>query len=400
MYVASPCSYGFISRLILFPPQSLLDDIINTVNVLADRALDSVERLLLSIPPHKLGFPQKSRHHGNADDDDDAAAAAKREIENGTHQLETLLNASIDKNFDLFELYTMRNILTVRPQDRPYMRLAHYDGLDLPLASSQHPQHEADRPTVESVTALRRRLQASQKLHVALEAEKLRNDALLRRLKSILGLRNEAQGEEDVKGEKQGARDEPQASPFAFLGDKGNLTDGGSEQPMTTTTEFALSQLQALRSLSVSLRTLLPDLSTTPDPTAGEESGGDDDDDTASTSRKQGRMSSSSAPRNKSWRRERAEYIESSSRKYLERVRGLELGPRGDVRDGEWPGEGRRLTSDEVEGLERAAAVLGAGGGGTSDGRTGVTGGQAHAEDVVNEDTPATGETGASSKES
>lgn len=352
--------------------KSLLDDIINTVNVLADRALDSVERLLLSLPPSKLGFSQKGRH-GDADDDD-AAAAAKREIENGTHQLETLLNASIDKNFDLFELYTMRNILTVRPQDRPYMRLAHYDGLDLPLASSRNPQHESDLPTVESVTALRRRLQASQKLHVALEAERVRNDALLRKLKSLLGLPDQAQREGDVKEEK-GVRDEPQPSPFGFLRDKGNLTDGGTEQPITTTTEFTLSQLQSLRSLSGSLRTLLPDVGAA-ESTTGQESGDDDDDDDETAAAKKQRRPSS-ASRNKSWRRERAEYIEASSRKYLERVGGLELGPRGDVRDGEWQGEGRRLTRDEVEGLERAAAVLG--------------GGERADEDApVNEDAPGT----------
>jgi kinetochore protein Mis12/MTW1 len=59
-----------------------------------------------------------------------------------------------------------------------------------------------------------------------------------------------------------------------------------------------------------------------------------------------------------SWRRERAEYIESSSRKYLETVAGLELGPRGELRDGEWQGEGRGLNKGEVEGLEKVAALL------------------------------------------
>ncbi|KAM4062203.1 mis12 protein [Hirsutella rhossiliensis] len=389
MSASNSSDYELLTEHFSYPPVSLLDDIINTVNVLADRALDSVERLLLSIPPNKLGFPQKSRRNGDATpaDDDDAAAAAKREIENGTHQLETLLNASIDKNFDLFELYTMRNILTVRPQDRPYMRLAHYDGLDLPLASSHSPQHQVDRPTVESVTALRRRLQASQKLHVALEAERVRNDALLRKLKALLGLRDQAEGEGDVKKEDRGARDELQPSPFGFLGDKGNLTDGGSEQPITTTTEFALSQLQALRSLSVSLRTLLPDLGTA-DPATGQESDGDDDDEAVAAASNKQQRASSDKPHSKSWRRERAEYIEASSRKYLERVGGLELGPRGDVRDGEWPGEGRRLTRDEVDGLERTAAVLGGGGGGG----TGGLGERRRAEDAMDDDdAPATG---------
>ena len=211
------------------------------------------------------------------------------------------------------------------------MRLAHYDGLD--LAPGPHP----DRPTAESVTALRRRLQASQKLHVALEAEKARNEALLRKLRGLLGMPDA----DDVKAEEG-----TQPSPFGFLRDKGTLEEGGTEKPITTTTEFALSQLQALRSLSTSLRTILPDLGTADEANADPDDDDDDDDEQRSSNGK------------KSWRRERAEYIEASSRKYLERSGGLELGPRGEVRDGDWQGEGRGLAKGEVEGLEKVAAML------------------------------------------
>lgn len=329
--------------------------------MLADRALDSVERLLLSLPPHKLGFVG-----------DDASVAAQREIESGTHQLETLLNASIDKNFDLFELYTVRNILSVDPRDRPYMRLAHYHGLDLPSSSDHDPHRQndddADRPSVESVTALRRRLQASQRLRIALEAESARNDTLLRDLRALLGLPSRGPDDEAAAAaadHDEGPR-EPRPSPFGFLAEKDVLSDSGGDQPMTTTAEFALSQLQALRSLSVSLRTLLPDLGA-PDPAPGPNAPAADD-----------------GKQHRSWRRERAEYVEASSRKYLERVAGLELGPAGDVRDGEWSGEGRRLTRDEVEGLERVADVLAGGG----RGGTGKAGGAAG--DRGDEDAPAT----------
>lgn len=316
----------------LTTPQSLIDDIINTVNVLADRALDSVERLLLSIPPQNLGFGTNAKPSKDGGPDLTPEEAAKREVENGTHQLETLLNASIDKNFDLFELYTMRNIITVRPQDQPFMRLTHYEGLDFSAATAANP----DRPTTESVNALRRRLQASQRLHVALQTERARNEALLRKLRASMGLPQGGAGTE-VKKEDSA---EPQTSAFGFLRDKRGLEEEvGADQPITTTTEFTLSQLQALRALSTSLRTILPDL------------GGDDaaqDEDNAEQS----------APINKSWRRERSEYVESASRKYLEGPRGLELGKQGEVRDGEWQGEGRRLTKGEVESLEKAAALL------------------------------------------
>ncbi|EWY91761.1 hypothetical protein FOYG_08740 [Fusarium oxysporum NRRL 32931] len=316
--------YELLTEHFGYPPVSLLDDIINTVNVLADRALDSVERLLLSIPPQSLGFSNK---HASKDGTPvlPPDEAAKLEIEHGTHQLETLLNASIDKNFDLFELYTMRNILTVRPDDQPYMRLAHYDGLD--FSGSEGP----DRPTTESVTALRRRLHASQRLHTALESERARNDALLGKLRSVLGV---VPG--NVKAE-EGQAQAPDSSAFGFLRDKTSLQAAGADKPIATTTEFTLSQLQALRALSTSLRTLLPDLGPTDADTSME--------DASSSSR--------------TWRRERVEYVEGASRKYLETARGLELGDQGEVRDGEWQGEGRKITRSDVEGLEQVAAMLG-----------------------------------------
>lgn len=52
---------------------------------------------------------------------------AKDEIENGMHQLETLLEATVDKTFDKFEIYTLRNILTVPDELAPWMRLGHYE---------------------------------------------------------------------------------------------------------------------------------------------------------------------------------------------------------------------------------------------------------------------------------
>jgi kinetochore protein Mis12/MTW1 len=60
----------------------------------------------------------------------------------------------------------------------------------------------------------------------------------------------------------------------------------------------------------------------------------------------------------RSWRRERLDYVEGATRRHLENVQGLELGKDGEVRDGEWQGEGRRLGKGEVEGLERVVAVL------------------------------------------
>ncbi|KAM3444266.1 hypothetical protein MY4824_000155 [Beauveria thailandica] len=338
--------YELLTEHFSYPPVSLLDDIINAVNVLADRALGAVETALTKLPAQSLGFgggPSKKRGAPGADPAPDTATpnpdeAAKREIEHGTHQLETLLNASIDKNFDIFELYVMRNILTVKPDDQPYMQLAHYQGLDFDApAAAGGGGADAQQPTLDSVTQLRRRLHASQKLQVALETERVRNDTLLRTLRAAVGVGKPASvKKEDGVAGGDAEQKQQQADTLGFLHDRGTLEEGGTERPITTTTEFILAQLQTLRSLSTSLRSLIPDI-------------GDGDDGDAEDGED-----------GKSWRRERAEYIETASRRYLETVAGVELGPAGEVRDGEWQGPGRGLARDEVEGLEAVVVALGA----------------------------------------
>ncbi|KAK3682666.1 Mis12 protein-domain-containing protein [Podospora appendiculata] len=331
-----------------YPPVSLLDDIINSINILAERALNSVEQGLLNAPPASLGFRPPTHSTGSTTTDDglpNAEEAHRHEIEAGTHQLETLLCASIDKNFDVLELYVMRNILCVRPEDRDWIRLSHYEGLD--FSSSAIDNDSA--PTVEGLNNLRRRLQASQKLNTMLQAEKARNAVLLHDVRRLVGSGGGAPTvvkQETASPAAGNEEKESPARPFEFLHSTGALADGGAETPLTTTTAFTLSQLQALRALSTSLRNLMPDLAARRKDNDGDDSSGDE-----------------AAGEKKSWRRERLEYVETATKKHLEHVRGLELGRNGEVRDGEWHGEGRGLAMDEVEGLERAVAVLGGGGG-------------------------------------
>ncbi|KFH42426.1 Kinetochore-associated protein-like protein [Hapsidospora chrysogenum ATCC 11550] len=357
--------YELLTEHLGYPPVALLDDIINTVNVLADRALDSVEQLLLSIPPQNLGFRRprhpppsspSSPHSPSTAEPLSPEDAARREIESGTHQLETLLTASIDRNFDKLELYAMQNILTVQPRDlRPHVRLAHYQGLD--FDGGQHEEGSGDgtttataaaAATVEGVTALRRKVHASQRLNLALQREKARNDALLSSLREVLGVTKEGVKQEE---EGQPKRDtgtseaQRQQSTFGFLHDRPALSSIGSDTPITTTTEFTISQLTSLRALSTTLRRLLPELAEPAPPSST----------TTTASTEGGRKGGG----RKSWRRERAEYVEQSSRKYLENSTGLELGPQGEVRDGEYQGEGKNLGRGEVEGLEKVVTILG-----------------------------------------
>jgi kinetochore protein Mis12/MTW1 len=280
------------------------------------------------------------------------------EISSGTHQLETLLCTSIDRNFDKFELYVMRNILCVKPDDRDWLRLGHYEGLhfdQLPADTESKENNGGgagsistdtpDRPSVESVNRLRRRLQASQKLNAMLHAEKARNHALLGELRSLVGRVGVKGSKGSAASVQEGgdaaARAAETKPPFAFLHNRGDLTLADANTPLTTTTAFSLSQLQALRALSTSLSGILPNL----------QGGGGDEGGTG----------------RRTWRKERVEYVEGAARKHLESVRGLELGRDGEVRDGEWQGEGKRFPGGEVAALEGIVNVLGGSDGGRGD---------------------------------
>ncbi|KAL8866418.1 MAG: hypothetical protein Q9174_006314 [Haloplaca sp. 1 TL-2023] len=109
-----------------YTPLSLIDDIINTVNTIIYRAIEAIENGLFSLPPHQLGYAPDSPHSNASNDDSEMADPehpdAKDEIENGVHQLETLLEATVDKTFDKFEIYTLRNILTVEEGVARWMR--------------------------------------------------------------------------------------------------------------------------------------------------------------------------------------------------------------------------------------------------------------------------------------
>ena len=51
------------------------------------------------------------------------------------HKFETLLEASVDKNFDRFELYALKNLFGV-PEDVDIV-LPHYEALDFEIAADK-----------------------------------------------------------------------------------------------------------------------------------------------------------------------------------------------------------------------------------------------------------------------
>ncbi|KXN64583.1 Mis12-domain-containing protein [Conidiobolus coronatus NRRL 28638] len=85
-----------------FIPLHFVDDIINSVNNLLYQALDSFKDFL------------KTRLSGEL------------QINQGMHEIETLLESSIDKNFDLFELYCLNNIFNMSKNENYDNRFYQY----------------------------------------------------------------------------------------------------------------------------------------------------------------------------------------------------------------------------------------------------------------------------------
>ncbi|TVY78126.1 Kinetochore-associated protein, partial [Lachnellula suecica] len=196
-----------LTEHLTYRPAALIDDIVNSINILAFKAIDAVERGLLAAKPSDIGF--KIPSSASPSKVENIHERIKHEIENGVHQLETLLEAKIDKNFDKLELWALRNVLTVPADVRDWVRLAHHDGLNFEQARDEH------APSAESVTMQRRKLRETQKLHALLVAETARNEATIASLKALLGEKTTgAKKEEDAEVEGT-------YPAFAFLKDRG-----------------------------------------------------------------------------------------------------------------------------------------------------------------------------------
>lgn len=207
--------------------QTLLDDIINTVNELVFRAVNAVEEGLNNASPEHLGFkPDESLPSATAKRD--AIQEAKQtEIDNGIVSLESLLNATVDKDFDKFEIYTLRNILALGHEEEQlagWVQLDHYKNLDLSRTESS--------PTPEQVQLQRRKLNETSKLNSMLKSEEARNAAVLEQLRALTGT-DAANGDSE--------------SQLAFLQSSQHALKNSNGQALNQNVQYALTQLPAIR---------------------------------------------------------------------------------------------------------------------------------------------------------
>lgn len=78
---------------------------------------------------------------------------ADKEAEEGVHSILTLLEHAIDHTMDTFELYCLRSIFVVTPEQSRLMTMSHHRGLDLrPLEvrHAENPMQESEAP-VETI---------------------------------------------------------------------------------------------------------------------------------------------------------------------------------------------------------------------------------------------------------
>ncbi|KAL6237739.1 hypothetical protein BDW75DRAFT_60381 [Aspergillus navahoensis] len=308
-----------------YTPLSLIDDIINSINNLIYQAISSLESGLLSTPPERLGFAHANNGATIPDTDEDGNVVypeAQLEIENGLHQLETLLEATVDKAFDKFEIFVLRNIFRVPEDLMGWIRLKHYEDISL------NPSPNA--PTVDTILALRQKLQETRKLNRALKQESARNEVMISQLKAVLSATQTSDAATDMKECKTTSLAKKDldlsfltASPAAQQSRVGATGSNTQHTPLTTKTTFILSQLPALQAL---LKELRPKLAALP---------------------KSG-LAKDKEPKPD----ERRDYIESRIRLHLERSGQLP------VNDGNPTVGGRRVDVSEAQALEAVTSML------------------------------------------
>ena len=111
-----------------YAPLTLIDDIINSANAILYQSMDAFETYLRDTLIPSLPTPGASDKRAFALDDaeDSPREELFREMEFGMAQVETLLENAVDRNFDAFELYVLRNVFNVPEEVEGYLRLKHH----------------------------------------------------------------------------------------------------------------------------------------------------------------------------------------------------------------------------------------------------------------------------------
>lgn len=294
--------------------QTLIDDIINTVNELVFRSINAIEEGLLAANPQHIGFKPTNP----AEDNEALIERARTEIESGIVKLESLLNATVDKDFDKFEIYVLRNILAVSHAEEGlenWVQLDHYK--DLNLLSKQ-----IASTAPEELHKTRQKMREMQKLNVLLKAEEARNAAILSQLHGLLGTSSTSNTEVSDTSISKTTTDTPTA-PFAFLMTSPHLSTSASTKALTQNVQQSLSQAAQLRQALQQLKGSLAGVASA-------------------------KLTDGEAEK------KRQRYLDAQARRAAER-RGVDV----DAGEGAERGLGRPAGKDELEALEGIVQAIG-----------------------------------------
>ncbi|KAF3926837.1 hypothetical protein ABW20_dc0102250 [Dactylellina cionopaga] len=289
-----PKTTSLITEHLNFTPLEIVDDIINAANESVYGTVQQLENYLRSSGPSALGYvPDGSIAETDEDGKELFDDASMNEIQQGLHMLEMLMESRVDKAYDQFEVYVLRNIFSVPPDVRDWMRLRHHDKINLIKAASIDPAKDV---TPESLALTRRQLQETTALHRFLKADVSRNDKIIKSLHALL---NPTSNNDN---------------PLAFLLSPNRASQG--IKSFGEDTEFVAVQVKELRRVVTELRQQSADVF------------GENGDDNAMDLD----PPAPGGAREKQWNR--ALYVEKMSRRHLEKARGLSLTNDGAVKNG------------------------------------------------------------------
>ena len=121
-----------------YKPISVIDDIINAINEIMYKCTEQLEQIFVD-QKLQLDKERASKKLNDMEDDiivDDVVEEKIYTIEDiriGTATLESLLEHNINKNFDKFEVYALRNVFTLPENliEEGYIRLRHHKLLNI-----------------------------------------------------------------------------------------------------------------------------------------------------------------------------------------------------------------------------------------------------------------------------
>jgi kinetochore protein Mis12/MTW1 len=131
-----------------YQPIAVIDDIINAINEIMYRCTEQLEQILINQKiaidqERKKDIAEKKEREKNddiivdmnpstiIDDENNKEKYTIQDIQVGTATLESYLEHNINKNFDKFEVYALRNVFTLPEDlvDGGFIRLKHHEGL-------------------------------------------------------------------------------------------------------------------------------------------------------------------------------------------------------------------------------------------------------------------------------